>query len=54
MDDHGSDAHGTEDGDERTTAPQSDYTGRQVGIGLVVMLLGVAVSLALPLVLVPF
>lgn len=36
----------------RSTAPQSDYTGRDVGLGAVVMLVGVALTLALPLVLV--
>jgi hypothetical protein len=45
------DDHDDADGDERTTAPQSEYTGREVGIGFVVMLVGVAVSLALPLAL---
>lgn len=36
----------------RSTAPQSDYTSRDVGVGLAVMLVGVALTLALPLALV--
>lgn len=34
---------------ERTTAPQSPYSMRAVGIGIVVMLIGVAVVLGVPL-----
>ena len=54
------DTHQTEDGDtgadvghdleaERTTAPMSDYGMREVGIGLVVALLGIAVAFGIPL-----
>lgn len=35
----------------RSTAPQSDYTGREIGIGLVVFLLGLLVSVGVPLAL---
>lgn len=38
---------------ERSTAPQSDYSGKQVGIGFAVLAVGVAVSFGLPL-LYPF
>jgi hypothetical protein len=31
----------------RSTAPQSDFTARQVGIGLIVLLLGLAVTFGL-------
>ncbi|SEW32565.1 DUF7550 family protein [Natrinema salifodinae] len=34
---------------ERTTAPMSDYSGRDVGIGVVVMLLGAVVAFGIPL-----
>lgn len=34
----------------RTTAPQSTYTAREVGIGLVVLIVGLAVSFVVPLV----
>ena len=37
---------------ERTTAPQSPYSTRDIGIGLVVMLIGVAVVFGIPLLLV--
>jgi hypothetical protein len=36
----------------RSTAPQSDYTMRDVGLGFLVMLVGVAVVFGLPLALV--
>ena len=35
----------------RSTAPQSDYTMGQVGLGLVILAIGVAVTFGLPLVL---
>lgn len=35
----------------RDTAPQTPYTTRQVWIGLVVLLVGVAIAFGLPLVL---
>ena len=34
---------------ERTTAPMSDYGSREVGIGFVVMLVGVAIAFGIPL-----
>ena len=34
---------------ERTTAPMGDYTGRDVGIGFVVMLVGLLVTFGIPL-----
>lgn len=36
---------------ERTTAPQSPYTMRQVGIGFVVLLVGLLVAFGIPLLL---
>jgi len=36
----------------RSTAPQSEYTGRDVGVGIAVTLVGLAVAFALPLALV--
>jgi hypothetical protein len=35
----------------RSTAPQSDYTLSQVGFGIVVFLVGVAITFGLPLLL---
>lgn len=35
----------------RATAPQTPYSGRQVGIGLIVFVVGVAVTFGIPLVL---
>ncbi|MFA9415632.1 hypothetical protein [Natrinema sp. HArc-T2] len=35
--------------DERTTAPMSAYSARDVAIGFVVMLVGVAVAFGVPL-----
>lgn len=36
----------------RETAPQSEYTGRDVGVGFAVLLVGLAVTFALPILLV--
>ncbi|MFC7139139.1 hypothetical protein ACFQMA_04710 [Halosimplex aquaticum] len=36
----------------RETAPQSEYTSRDVGVGIAVMLVGVAIAFALPILLV--
>ncbi|WP_436927036.1 DUF7550 family protein [Halosimplex amylolyticum] len=36
----------------RSTAPQSEYTTRDVGVGFAVMLVGVTIAFVLPLVLV--
>lgn len=33
----------------RETAPQSPYTARQIGIGLVVLVVGLAIAFGLPL-----
>ncbi|WP_459192166.1 DUF7550 family protein [Halosimplex sp. J119] len=67
VDEHEDAAHGHEDRPDydptnkdlpsgepplRSTAPQSEYTGRDVGIGLAVMLVGVAIAFVLPIVLV--
>ncbi|ELY62255.1 DUF7550 family protein [Natronolimnohabitans innermongolicus] len=35
---------------ERTTAPMSDYSGRAVGIGALVALIGIAIVFGIPLV----
>ncbi|ELZ23195.1 hypothetical protein C475_16139 [Halosimplex carlsbadense 2-9-1] len=67
VDEHEDAAHGHEDRPDydpankdlpsgepplRSTAPQSEYTGRDVGVGIAVMLVGVALTLALPIALV--
>lgn len=49
-DDHGH-GHGHGDEDGRTTAPMSEFTGRQAGIGAVVALVGLAVAFGVPLAL---
>lgn len=36
----------------RSTAPQSEYTTSQVGVGFLVLLIGLAIAFALPLALV--
>lgn len=43
--------HSHESSEERTTAPQSDYTSRDVAIGFVVTLVGMAVVFGVPLLL---
>jgi hypothetical protein len=46
------DTHGgTEPVGQRSTAPQSDFTTRQVGIGIAVLAAGLIVAFALPLLL---
>ena len=46
MDDHDTTS---EDGIwARSTAPQSSYTGREIGIGIAVLLVGLLVAFALP------
>lgn len=35
----------------RSTAPQSDYTMRQVGIGIIVLVVGAIVAFGIPLAL---
>ncbi|WP_436343596.1 DUF7550 family protein [Natronorubrum sp. FCH18a] len=35
---------------ERTTAPMSEFTAREAGIGFVVALIGVAIAFGIPLV----
>jgi len=44
-------AEGYPKGETRTTAPQQDYTGAQIGKGFVVMLVGLAVVLGVPVLL---
>ena len=34
---------------ERTTAPMSEFSGREAGIGVAVMVVGVAVAFGIPL-----
>lgn len=34
---------------ERTTAPQSEYTGRDVAVGVVVAAVGIAITFGVPL-----
>ncbi len=36
---------------ERSTAPQSSYTGREIGIGIAVSLVGASIVFGLPLAL---
>jgi hypothetical protein len=43
--------HGHEDDEGRTTAPQSAYTARQVAVGFVVALVGLALVFGVPLAL---
>lgn len=55
--DEGDDREGIESGPgepttERTTAPQSDYTGRDVAVGALVALVGILVTFVVPLLLV--
>ena len=45
--DHGDHPH--ESTAVRSTAPQSDYTGREVAVGAVVALVGLAVTFGVPL-----
>ncbi|MFB6172507.1 MAG: hypothetical protein ABEJ23_08220 [Haloarculaceae archaeon] len=45
------DDHGSEFATERQTAPQSPYTGRDVGVGFVVALVGIAITFGIPLLL---
>lgn len=56
-DDHGHDGHGDHDethghdveGLERTTSPMQEFTTREVGIGFAVLVVGLLVAFALPL-----
>jgi hypothetical protein len=46
------DDHGHDDEEEgRTTAPQSEYTASQVGLGVAVALVGLVVTFGIPLAL---
>ena len=36
---------------DRSTAPQSPYTGREIGIGIAVLLAGLLIAFGLPLAL---
>ncbi|WP_411714010.1 hypothetical protein [Natronomonas sp.] len=47
MADH--DDHDDESNEGRTTAPQSDYSMREVAIGTVVALIGLGVTFGIPL-----
>ncbi|PSQ23696.1 hypothetical protein BRD04_02670 [Halobacteriales archaeon QS_9_67_17] len=49
-DDHADHDH-PDDESERTTAPQSDYTNRDVAVGAVVALVGLLVVFGVPLLL---
>jgi hypothetical protein len=48
-DDHGDHPHGSSDG--RTTAPQSEYSMRDVALGAVVAAVGLAATFGIPLLL---
>ena len=41
----------TDDVWERSTAPQSSYTGREIGIGIAVFLVGALIAFGLPVAL---
>lgn len=49
--DHGRDDHDSPYATERTTAPQSDYTGRDVVVGAVIAAVGMVVVFGVPLLL---
>jgi hypothetical protein len=49
-DDH-DDSHDSEYATERTTAPQSDYTNREVAVGAVVAAVGIGITFGVPLLL---
>ena len=52
MDDHSDhEHHGDEEDDGRVTSPMQDFSTDRVGIGLVVLLVGLAVTVGLPLAL---
>jgi hypothetical protein len=52
MEDHADhDHHPHGPSDERTTAPQSEYTGRDIAIGAAIALVGLAVTFGIPLAL---
>lgn len=51
MADHADHAHDSEYATERTTAPQSDYTSRDVGVGFLIALVGMVIVFAVPLLL---
>ncbi|MDZ7746084.1 MAG: hypothetical protein U5K28_06055 [Halobacteriales archaeon] len=48
-DDH--DSHESEYATERTTAPQSDYTNREVAAGAIVAAVGILITFGVPLLL---
>jgi len=53
-DDHADDEHHPHESEyatERTTAPQSEYTMRDVGVGFMVALVGMVIVFAVPLLL---
>jgi hypothetical protein len=45
------DDHGHDEEEGRTTAPQSEYTASQVGLGFAVALVGLVVTFGIPLAL---
>ncbi|MGZ0745771.1 MULTISPECIES: DUF7550 family protein [unclassified Haloparvum] len=47
MTDHSSDS----ESDKRVTAPMQEFGGREVGVGAVILLVGLLVAYALPLLL---
>ncbi|MEF8841240.1 MAG: hypothetical protein V5A62_06385 [Haloarculaceae archaeon] len=53
MTDHADDGHEDHHDPEsgRSTAPQSDYTNREVGIGLAIALVGIFLVFAVPILL---
>ncbi|UPV73796.1 hypothetical protein M0R89_14770 [Halorussus limi] len=51
MDDHTDDIHGHEAVEmDRVTSPMQEFSSSQVGIGLAVLVVGLAVAFALPLI----
>jgi hypothetical protein len=49
--DHDHDNHPHSDGEGRVTSPMQEFTTGQAGVGVVVLLVGLAVTFGLPLLL---
>lgn len=50
MSDEGHDDHPDGSASDRTTAPQSEYTGTQIATGSVIAAVGIAITFGIPLV----
>lgn len=51
MNGHDAPSGSTDDVWSRSTAPQSSYTGREIGIGIAVFLVGALIAFGLPVAL---